>query len=100
MLLILPIINLKLDWGLVRSSLKVMSCENGYEWNNGKWPYLEMECLNKKWVPAELLSCTSKLIFRLIYRAKSTSYLFYLSKSKNVGKLLQPYQGIGYNMAL
>ena len=35
-------------------------CANGYEWNNGRWPYLEMECLNKKWVPAELPSCRSK----------------------------------------
>ena len=32
-------------------------CKNGYQWANGKWPYLEMECLNKKWAPKTLPDC-------------------------------------------
>ena len=32
-------------------------CKNGFEWSNGKWPYLEMECLNKKWAPKTLPEC-------------------------------------------
>ena len=34
-------------------------CQNGYEWETGQWPYLEMECLNKKWAPPELPGCIS-----------------------------------------
>merc|ERR1719210_2704334 len=32
-------------------------CKNGYMWENGKWPYLEMECLNRKWSPKTLPEC-------------------------------------------
>ena len=32
-------------------------CKNGFQWSNGKWPYLEMECLNKKWAPKTLPEC-------------------------------------------
>ena len=32
-------------------------CKNGFQWPNGKWPYLEMECLNKKWAPKTLPEC-------------------------------------------
>ena len=32
-------------------------CKNGYEWPNKVWPYLEMECLNRKWAPAALPEC-------------------------------------------
>ena len=32
-------------------------CKNGFQWSNGKWPYLEMECLNKKWAPKQLPEC-------------------------------------------
>ena len=40
--------------------LYLFRCQNGYEWNNGKWPYMEMECLNKRWVPENLPSCKSR----------------------------------------
>ena len=29
-------------------------CENGYMFKGGQFPYLEMECLNKRWMPARL----------------------------------------------
>ena len=35
-------------------------CKNGYMWENGKWPYLEMECLNRKWSPKTLPECIRK----------------------------------------
>ena len=35
-------------------------CPNGFQWEGGQWPYLEMECLNKKWAPKQLPSCVSK----------------------------------------
>lgn len=37
-------------------------CPNGYMWDMGKgiWPYLEMECLNKKWAPSSLPPCMRK----------------------------------------
>ena len=35
-------------------------CQNGYEWSTGAWPYLHMECLNKKWAPEKLPACISK----------------------------------------
>ena len=37
-------------------------CKNGYMWDNGKWPYLEMECLNKKWAPKTLPQCVRKYL--------------------------------------
>ena len=37
-------------------------CKNGYQWANGKWPYLEMECLNKKWAPKTLPDCVREYI--------------------------------------
>ena len=37
-------------------------CKNGYEWPGNRWPYLEMECLNKKWAPAALPECVRKLL--------------------------------------
>ena len=35
-------------------------CPNGYEWSTGQWPYLEVECLNKKWSRNSLPDCRSK----------------------------------------
>ena len=35
-------------------------CPNGYMWQDGQWPYLQMECLNRKWVPKELPDCKSR----------------------------------------
>lgn len=35
-------------------------CKNGYQWKNGQWPYLEMECLNRKWSPKLLPECVRK----------------------------------------
>ena len=35
-------------------------CKNGFQWSNGKWPYLEMECLNKKLAPNTLPECVRK----------------------------------------
>ena len=35
-------------------------CPNGYEWVTGHWPYLEVECLNKKWSRNKLPDCRSK----------------------------------------
>ena len=35
-------------------------CPNGFLWEGGQWPYLEMECLNKKWAPRKLPACVSK----------------------------------------
>ena len=34
-------------------------CPNGYEWSNGQWPYLENECLNRKWSHKTLPECRS-----------------------------------------
>ena len=36
-------------------------CPNGYEWVTGDWPYLEVECLNKKWSRTTLPDCRSKI---------------------------------------
>ena len=36
-------------------------CPNGYEWHNGQWPYLENECLNRKWSHKTLPPCKSEL---------------------------------------
>ena len=41
-------------------------CKNGFEWSNGKWPYLEMECLNKKWAPKTLPECVREYQSNLI----------------------------------
>jgi len=39
-------------------------CKNGYEWQLGDgrriWPYLEVECLNKKWSRSELPNCVKR----------------------------------------
>ena len=35
-------------------------CPNGYEWHNGQWPYLENECLNRKWSHKTLPPCKSE----------------------------------------
>ena len=35
-------------------------CKNGFKWEGGQWPYLEMECLNKKWSPKTLPQCVRK----------------------------------------
>ena len=36
-------------------------CPNGYEWSTGAWPYLENECLNKRWqYRTSLPPCRSK----------------------------------------
>ena len=37
-------------------------CPNGLEWSDGQWPYLENECLNKKWqYRTSLPACRSQL---------------------------------------
>ena len=35
-------------------------CPNGYEWVDGQWPYLELECLNRRWEPSVLPDCKSE----------------------------------------
>jgi hypothetical protein len=32
-------------------------CPNGMEWPGDVWPYLEMECLNRRWSPPDLPRC-------------------------------------------
>ena len=35
-------------------------CPNGYMWETGDFPYLEVECLNKKWSRKSLPECKSE----------------------------------------
>ena len=43
-------------------------CPNGLEWSNGQWPYLENECLNKKWqYRTSLPACRSQLSHFIFY---------------------------------
>ena len=35
-------------------------CQNGNEFKGGQFPYLEMECLNKKWTPKRLPACVPR----------------------------------------
>ena len=35
-------------------------CENGYMFKSGQFPYLDMECLNKRWMPARLPQCVPR----------------------------------------
>ena len=41
-------------------------CPNGLEWHNGQWPYLENECLNRKWSHKTLPPCKSEQNLREI----------------------------------
>ena len=54
--------------------------QNGYEWETGDWPYLQVECLNKRWSHATLPSCRSE--FRTLQLVCFTFPLSYFSNEK------------------
>ena len=35
-------------------------CENGYMFKSGQFPYLDVECLNKRWMPGRLPQCVPR----------------------------------------
>ena len=41
-------------------------CRNGHQWEDGSWPYLEMECLNRRWVPPTLPQCVRKYTWLIV----------------------------------
>ena len=45
-------------------------CPNGYMWSTGHWPYLELECLNRKWAPPSLPDCISKTYLSIVRSKK------------------------------
>ena len=49
-------------------------CPNGYEWHNGQWPYLENECLNRKWSHKTLPPCKGQQ--RILGISGHFDYLF------------------------